>query len=87
MHNIKHGIPPTVIFLGTKDGVFPVATAKKYKKLMEKSGNRCDLYLYQNQIHGFFNYRDGENDYYFKTVRDADKFLESLDYLKGEPTI
>ena len=54
---------------------------------MDRSGNRCELKLYQDQKHGFFNYRDGTNDYYYKTVYDADAFLKSIGYLEGEPTI
>ncbi len=87
MHNIKPGMPPTIIFLGTEDGAFPVNTAKKFKKLMEESGNRCDLKLYKDQVHGFFNFREGKNEYYYKTVYDADVFLESIGYVEGDPTI
>lgn len=87
MHNIKPGLPPAIIFLGTLDGAFPVPNAKKFKQQMEEAGNRCELKLYQDQKHGFFNYRGGKNDYYFKTVFDADIFLESIGYVKGKPTI
>ena len=87
MDNIQPGLPPMIIFLGTLDGVFPVLNAEKFKELMDKSGNRCDLKLYQDQRHGFFNYRDGNNKYYYQTVYDADVFLESIGYVKGKPTI
>ncbi len=87
MDNIQPGLPPMIIFLGTLDGVFPVLNAEKFKELMNKSGNRCDLKLYQDQRHGFFNYRDGNNKYYYQTVYDADVFLESIGYVKGKPTI
>jgi acetyl esterase/lipase len=87
MDNIHPGLPPTIIFLGTLDGAFPVPNAKKFKKLMEESGNRCELKLYKDQKHGFFNYREGRNEYYYKTVYDADIFLESLGYVEGKPTI
>jgi acetyl esterase/lipase len=87
MHNIDEDTPPTVVFLGTKDKLIPVSTAEQYKDLMVKSGRRCDLHLYEGQPHGFFNYRKGENTYYYQTVIEADKFLASLGYLKGEPTL
>jgi len=70
MNNIDKETPPTVVFLGTKDSLIPVATAEKYKKLMEQSSVRCDLHLYENQPHGFFNKAK-----YYETLFEADKFL------------
>lgn len=85
LHNIREGAPPTIIFLGTNDNLIPVETAEYYQKVMEKVGSRCELYLYEGQEHGFFNYRNPE--YYKKTVSEADKFLQSLGYLNKEPFI
>jgi len=85
MHNIDETTPPTVVFLGTNDRHIPVETAMEYKSLMEANDRRCDLHLYEGQPHGFFNYR--HRDYYTKTVIEMDRFLASLGYLKGEPTL
>ncbi len=85
LHNIKNGTPPTIIFLGTNDNLIPVETATYYKKVMENVKSRCDLNLYEGQVHGFFNYKNFE--YYKKTVFEADKFLQSLGYLEKEPII
>jgi acetyl esterase/lipase len=85
LHNIKTGAPPTIVFLGTKDNLVPVETAKYYKKVMDKVNSRCDLHLYEGQEHGFFNYKNFE--YYKTTVSEADKFLQSLGYLNKEPII
>ena len=81
IHNIRHGTPPTIVFLGTKDHHIPVSAAEKYKELMENAGNRCDLHLFEGQTHGFFNYRRS-TEYYMKTLLLADDFLVSLRYLK-----
>jgi len=86
IHNIHKGTPPAIVFLGTKDTLIPVATAEKYKQLMQQAGSRCDLHLYEDQPHGFFNRRKSE-EHFLKTVTEMDRFLESLGYLKGEPTI
>ncbi len=87
-HNIRKGAPPTIVFLGNKDHLIPVATAEKYKAKMEEVGSRCDLHVYEGQKHGFFNQtKDGVNEYYIKTVHEADVFLESLKYLKGTPKL
>lgn len=85
MHNIDEATPPTIVFLGTEDKLIPVKTARDYKRLMEEKGRRCDLHLYEGQPHGFFNYRQRKN--YTKTVMETDRFLASLGYLKGEPTL
>ena len=85
MHNLKKGAPPTVIFLGTEDELIPVETAQYYKMVMEKVGSRCDLFLYEGEVHGFFNY--GQFDNYRKTVIEANRFLISLGYLTENPAI
>ncbi|WP_438988718.1 alpha/beta hydrolase [Polaribacter sp.] len=85
IHNIKKDSPPTIIFLGTKDQLIPVSVCKTYKRKMITVGNRCDLFLYENKKHGFFNYK------YFKeyknTVEKTDAFLQTLGYLKEIPII
>lgn len=85
MHNIRETTPPTVVFLGTKDNLIPVETAQEYQRLMEEKGCRCDLHLYPDQGHAFFNVAYKAN--YTATVIDMDRFLASLGYLKGDPTL
>jgi len=83
LHNIEKGAPPTIIFLGTKDKLIPVATADYYKTVMDKVESRCELKIYEGGEHGFFNYRNFEN--YKQTVNEADLFLHSLGYLTELP--
>lgn len=85
MHNIRATTPPTVVFLGTKDKLIPVATAEAYQQAMEEKDRRCELHLYEGQPHGFFNVRNKE--YYTRTVVEMDRFLQSLGFLKGKPTL
>ncbi len=85
LHNIQKGTPPTIIFLGTKDHLIPIETVQYYKMVMEKTGNRCDLQLYEGEGHGFFNSKNTDN--YKNTVLKADEFLVSLGYLSGSPTV
>ena len=86
IHNIKKGLPPTLVMLGTKDSLVPVKTAEKFKVLAEKVNARCDLKLYEDQGHGFFNHNRSE-EMHLKTNFDMDIFLASIGYLKGKPTI
>lgn len=81
LHHLGTNTPPTILFLGTKDHVTPVATAERYKQRMTEAGRRCDLHLYAGQAHGFFNYG---KPFYAVTLREADRFLAELGYLKVE---
>lgn len=76
MHNLDKETPPTIVFLGTKDKLIPVATAKKYRLLMKEAGVRSELLLYKEQAHGFFN-----TSKYDETVKEMDRFLVSLGFL------
>lgn len=81
MHNLKKGTPPTLVFLGTKDKHIPVATAEKYKALMEANGDRCDNHLYPDRPHGFFNRRGKQNTDFDDTLKKMDAFLVLLGFL------
>lgn len=85
LHNLKKGTPPTVFFLGTEDVLIPVETAQYHKTVMEKVGSTCELYLYEGQGHGFFNYSKFDN--YKKTVAQTDRFLQGLGYLTSKPIV
>lgn len=85
LHNIEKDAPPTILFLGTKDALIPVATAKYYQTVMEKVGSTCKVELYDGQSHGFFNYTNLE--YFKKTVLAADAFLKELGYLSETPKV
>lgn len=85
-HNLQKGTPPTLIMLGTKDKLFKPALAEKYKQKMESFGLRCDLILYEDQDHAFFNI-DNNEELHFKTMTDTDLFLTSLGYLQGKATV
>jgi len=87
MKNIDKDTPPTIVFFGSNDKHVSAGIAEKYRALMEKVGVRSDLHVYEGPAHGFFNYRDGTNRYYYLTVIEADRFLASLGYLEGEPTL
>jgi len=74
LHSIKKGFPPTVFFLGTKDKLIPVTTAKSFKQKIESLGGRCDLFLYEDQGHGFFNQKIFHED----VLSKVDAFLQSI---------
>ena len=87
LHNIGLDDPPAVVFLGSADKLIPVETAQKFEKGMQKAGIRCEMHIYEGQPHGFFNHgRDG-NRWYYETLTAADKFLASLGWISGPPTL
>lgn len=87
-HNITSDDPPAIIFLGTQDKLIPVAVVERFKANMEKAGVRCEAKFYEGQGHGFFNPgKGGTMDFYYDTLLETDKFLTSLGWLKGEPTL
>lgn len=81
-HHIDQHTPPCIILLGTDDHVVPVEIAKSFKASVEKAGGRCDLVLYDGLGHGFYL-----EDKYFETLTEVDRFLASLRYIEGEPTL
>lgn len=86
-HNVSKDDPPAIVFLGSADKLIPVKTAHDFKAAMEKVGVQCEVMIFDGKPHGFFNHgRDGNKPYY-ETVVAADKFLASLGWLTGPPTI
>lgn len=82
-HNINEGAPPMIVFLGDQDALIPVHVVQKFQSNMKKVGSRCEIHIYPGAGHGFFN----SAKYYIKTMIEADKFLATLGWLEGEPTL
>jgi acetyl esterase/lipase len=82
-HNVSKGAPPAIVFLGDKDNLIPVKVVTDFEAQMKKIGSRCDTHVYPGAGHGFFN----KDPHYSLTVIEADKFLASLGWLKGAPTV
>jgi len=86
--NLDGTQPPTLVMMGSNDKHTPVATTELYDQRMEANGNRCDTIIYEDQKHGFFNmHKSKNNEYFIKTAVAMDRFLASLGFLTGEPTV
>jgi acetyl esterase len=83
-HNIREGMPPTIVFLGTEDKLVPVATAVAFRDRMKAVGSRSELHLYEGEGHGFFNspaFRKGASELpYDLTMKEMLEFLRSLGF-------
>jgi dipeptidyl aminopeptidase/acylaminoacyl peptidase len=86
LQNIRKGAPPSIILHGTADQFIPVSEVEYYRDIMQAIGSRCELVLYDNQNHGFFDYQRSKENY-LKTILEVEKFLISLGYLNCKPTI
>jgi acetyl esterase/lipase len=84
-HHVRKGAPPAIMFFGTADRL--LAGAEYLQERMQAEGNRCELQTWDDLPHGFFNWGRYDNRPFLETVRATDKFLASLGYLEGEPTI
>jgi acetyl esterase/lipase len=73
--------PPALILFGTNDKL--IVHGKEYWKKAEGLGVRAEEFIADGQGHGFFN----RSPWKERTLIAADKFLASLGYLKGEPTV
>jgi acetyl esterase/lipase len=79
--HIDKNSPPALILFGTEDRL--KIHGDEYWKKAEALGVRAEKYLAQGQGHGFFN----RSPWLERTMIAADKFLASLGFLQGEPTI
>ena len=86
LHHVDKGDPPTIIFHGKADTIVPFRTAEAFCEAMVSAGNRCEVVGYEGRPHGFFNYHRSRASY-TSTVWHMDRFLASLGYLEGEPTV
>jgi acetyl esterase/lipase len=73
--------PPAIIFFGTNDRL--IAGGREYRDKARAQGVRAELVTADGQPHGFFN----RSPYAELTVGQADRFLVSLGYLNGAPTV
>ncbi|MEA3226404.1 MAG: hypothetical protein U9Q07_10685, partial [Planctomycetota bacterium] len=73
--------PPALILFGTNDRL--KVFGDDYWEKAEELGVRADKFLAEGQPHGFFN----RSPWREKTLIAADKFLASLGYLRGAPTV
>jgi acetyl esterase/lipase len=81
-HNITKDDPPTIVFLGSKDSLIPVSTAKKFDADLKEVGVKSEVWIYEGQPHGFFN-ESKSKDSFLDTVLKMDAFLVSLGWLEG----
>ena len=86
-HHIRKGLPPTIIFHGTKDTAVDHKTVVLFESKMQQLSNPCRLVSYTGQPHGFFNFGRSDNTYFLKTVKEMDLFLNKIGWINGKDTV
>jgi acetyl esterase len=79
--HLSADVPPAIILFGSEDKL--KVHGDLYWEKAEELGLRADKYIAEGAGHGFFN----NSPWLERTMIEADKFLASLGYLEGEPTI
>ncbi len=89
LFHVKAGQVPAIILHGRADHVVPVSQAERFTAATRAVGGRCDLVIYENDIgHAFVlaGYRWPE-PVVVEAIRAGDRFLVSLGWLGGEPSL
>ena len=89
LFHVKAGQVPAILLHGRADHVVPVSQAERFAEASRGAGSRCDLIIYENGIgHAFVlaGYKYPES-VVVEAIRAGDRFLVSLGWLKGEPTL
>ena len=88
LYNVRKNQPPTLVLHGTDDTVILPEQSVQFTEAMKKADNKCELILLPKTTHAFVcaNYKAPE-EVVVSAIREADKFLISLGFLKGEPTL
>ena len=85
---VKKGQPHCLILHGLDDKVIPCEQSVRFTDAMNKAGNDCKIILLPKTRHAFVvpKYTATEAQV-VAAITEADKYLTSLGYLKGEPTL
>ncbi len=77
----KKGMADVLILQGTADKLIPVKTMETFCESVREAGSYCNLVLYAEAKHGFFNrgYKDGL--YYRQTLQEMENFLRARNFI------
>lgn len=53
LHQVRPGLPPTIVFHGKRDTTTPFAGAKAFHEQMLRAGNRCELVASERGSHSY----------------------------------
>ncbi len=86
--HVTSDAPPALLLHGTADKIVPISQADRFAAAAQQAGVRCDYERLPDLGHAFViaGYKWPE-PVVVDAVRRADRFLVSLGWLRGEPTL
>ena len=82
LHQVRPGMPPTIVFHGSADTTTPFAGAKAFHQAMLAAGNRCELIVTEGGVHGHIM---RSRPVYEETMKTIEKYLGGLGMLAASP--
>ena len=79
VHQVRAGVPPTLLFHGTADATTPFKGAQLFHDVMTRAGNRCDFVVVDGAQHTYM-FKDA--GLYADTLQKLDAFFASLGFVK-----
>lgn len=79
VHQVRQGVPATLLFHGAGDTVTPFAGAKAFHEAMLQAGNHCELDVHPGGVHGYLMF---DRELYLDMLRKTEAFLRSLPQLQ-----
>ena len=74
-HLVSEGMPPVFIMSGSDDALITVKQLLQFQQRTRKLGNQCELSIYPDCGHAFFNFGRSENRYFLQTMWEFERFL------------
>ena len=86
--HVRPGAPPALLMHGRRDTVVPLSQAERFAAASRAASNRCDLVVLDHAAHAFVvAFWKSPEPAVVEAVRDADRFLASLGWWTGQPTL
>jgi len=82
LHQVRGGLPSTILFHSTADRVTPYAGARRFVELSRAAGNDCELVTYEGGRHGYFLFDEAA---YRDLIRRIEAFLQRHGFIQGAP--
>jgi acetyl esterase/lipase len=79
-HQVRAGLPPTILFHGTADTTTPFKGAQKFHDAMLRAGNRSELVAVEGAIHTYM-FKDAA--LHADTLKRMEAFFASLGFLQA----
>jgi len=77
-HQVRSDLPPTLVLSGSEDGLIPPELLFSFQKRMKAKGNECEVVIYPDAGHGFFNYGREANRWFHPTMWKMEAFVNHV---------